>query len=120
MLSHVVMVGVCTSRTIGYIDLSKRRVSAEDMVSAEERFHKSKAVHSILRHVADTCSISQQQLYQQFGWHLYTRFGHAYDAFKLAITSVQRATSLLVLNRCRVACKHLLRSDEPQQSGTCR
>jgi translation initiation factor 2 subunit 1 len=36
----------------GYIDLSKRRVSPEDIVKCEERYMKSKAVASILRHVA--------------------------------------------------------------------
>lgn len=37
---------------VGYIDLSKRRVSPEDIVKCEERYMKSKAVASILRHVA--------------------------------------------------------------------
>ncbi|KAG2008075.1 translation initiation factor eIF2 alpha subunit, variant 2 [Coprinopsis cinerea AmutBmut pab1-1] len=36
----------------GYIDLSKRRVSPEDIVKCEERYMKSRAVASILRHVA--------------------------------------------------------------------
>jgi translation initiation factor 2 subunit 1 len=37
---------------LGYIDLSKRRVSAEDITKCEERFMKSKTVASIMRHVA--------------------------------------------------------------------
>jgi len=36
----------------GYIDLSKRRVSPEDIVKCEERYTKSKAVASIMRHVS--------------------------------------------------------------------
>ncbi|KAI0319847.1 eukaryotic translation initiation factor 2 subunit alpha [Amylostereum chailletii] len=36
----------------GYIDLSKRRVSPEDIIKCEERYMKSKTVSSILRHVA--------------------------------------------------------------------
>merc|ERR1712058_63506 len=36
----------------GYIDLSKRRVSPEDIIKCEERFNKAKAVHRILRQVA--------------------------------------------------------------------
>jgi len=36
----------------GYIDLSKRRVSPEDITRCEERYMKSKSVASILRHVA--------------------------------------------------------------------
>ena len=37
----------------GYIDLSKRRVSAEDVAKCDERFNKSKAVHSIMRHISE-------------------------------------------------------------------
>jgi len=36
----------------GYIDLSKRRVSPEDITKCEERYMKSKTVASIMRHVA--------------------------------------------------------------------
>lgn len=70
----------------GYIDLSKRRVSAEDIVKCDERYNKSKAVHSILRHCAEKFSISLEELYQTIGWPLSRKFGHAYDAFKLSIT----------------------------------
>ncbi|XP_039063964.1 eukaryotic translation initiation factor 2 subunit alpha homolog [Hibiscus syriacus] len=38
----------------GYIDLSKRRVSEEDIQACEERYNKNKLVHSIMRHVAKT------------------------------------------------------------------
>ena len=38
----------------GYIDLSKRRVAPEDLTACEERYNKSKMVHSIMRHVAET------------------------------------------------------------------
>merc|ERR1712232_1408084 len=37
----------------GYIDLSKRRVSQEDVAKLEERYNKAKGVHSVLRHLAD-------------------------------------------------------------------
>lgn len=37
---------------VGYIDLSKRRVSPEDITKCEERYMKSKTVASIMRHVA--------------------------------------------------------------------
>ncbi|GFY83481.1 eukaryotic translation initiation factor 2 subunit 1 [Actinidia rufa] len=41
----------------GYIDLSKRRVSEEDIQGCEERYNKSKLVHSIMRHVAETLKL---------------------------------------------------------------
>nr|KAJ3421807.1 hypothetical protein HK105_002226 [Polyrhizophydium stewartii] len=69
----------------GYIDLSKRRVSPEEVAKCEERFNKSKAVHGIMRHVAEKLSLSLEDLYVQFGWPLYKKYGHAFDAFKIAI-----------------------------------
>jgi len=70
----------------GYIDLSKRRVSAEEIIKAEDRFNKSKAVHSIIRHVSELCRIKMIDLYESFGWDLYRKYGHAYDAFKLCVS----------------------------------
>ncbi|EEP75371.1 eukaryotic translation initiation factor 2 alpha subunit [Uncinocarpus reesii 1704] len=71
----------------GYIDLSKRRVSAEDIVKCEERYNKSKSVHSIMRHVAEKTRTPIETLYQQIGWPLNKKYGHANDAFKLSITN---------------------------------
>jgi len=70
----------------GYIDLSKRRVSPEEVGKCEEKYNKSKAVHSIMRHVAETTQHPLEELYIKFGWPLYNKFGHAYDAFKLAVS----------------------------------
>ncbi|KAI7574337.1 Eukaryotic translation initiation factor 2 subunit, partial [Hortaea werneckii] len=71
----------------GYIDLSKRRVSPEDIVKCEERYNKSKMVHSILRHVAEKTNTPIEELYQEIGWPLNKKYGHAIDAFKLSITN---------------------------------
>lgn len=70
---------------LGYIDLSKRRVTPEDIIKCEEKYNKSKAVHSILRHVAEKNDLPLKELYEIIGWPLYKKFGHAYDAFKMAI-----------------------------------
>jgi len=70
----------------GYIDLSKRRVAPEDLVKCEDRFNKAKAVHSVLRHVADVYRKTLESLYVTIGWPLYRKYGHAYDAFKLALS----------------------------------
>ncbi|CAG8506101.1 7614_t:CDS:2 [Diversispora eburnea] len=74
----------------GYIDLSKRRVSIEDVAKAEEKYNKSKAVHSIMRHVAEKQNLVLEDLYKLIGWPLYRKYGHAYEAFKLAITNIKR------------------------------
>jgi len=73
----------------GYIDLSKRRVSPEDIVRCEERFQKSKMVHSIMRHVAEKTNTPMETLYEQIGWPLNKKYGHSIDAFKLSITNPQ-------------------------------
>jgi len=70
----------------GYIDLSKRRVSLEDVQKCDERFQRSKAVHSILRHVSEVQHVDMEGLYRQTAWPLYEKFGHAYEAFRAAIT----------------------------------
>ncbi|KAL9057473.1 MAG: hypothetical protein Q9162_002310 [Coniocarpon cinnabarinum] len=71
----------------GYIDLSKRRVSPEDILKCEERYNKSKMAHSILRHVAEKTQIPILQLYESIGWPLNRKYGHSIDAFKLSITN---------------------------------
>ncbi|KAF4450907.1 translation initiation factor 2 subunit 1 [Fusarium austroafricanum] len=71
----------------GYIDLSKRRVSPEDIVKCEERYNKSKMVHSIMVHLAKNTNIPIEELYQAIAWPLNKRYGHAIDAFKLSITN---------------------------------
>src|SRR6516164_8711635 len=51
-ISSCVCVCVCCAHErppLGYIDLSKRRVSPEDIARCEERYNKSRTVHSILR-----------------------------------------------------------------------
>lgn len=81
------MFGPCflTPPLLGYIDLSKRRVTPEDIIKCEEKYKKSKQVHSILRHVAEKNDIALKTLYETIGWPLYKKYGHAYDAFKMAI-----------------------------------
>jgi len=74
----------------GYIDLSKRRVSAEDVEKMEIKYNKSKQVHSIMRQVAETCKVSMLGLYETWGWDLYKRFGHAYDGFKVLVQDPEK------------------------------
>ncbi|MCL7041430.1 hypothetical protein MKW94_007886 [Papaver nudicaule] len=69
----------------GYIDLSKRRVAEEDIATCEERYNKSKLVHSIMRHVAETMQLDLEDLYIHVGWPLYRKYGHAFEAFKLLV-----------------------------------
>jgi len=70
----------------GYIDLSKRRVSAEDIAKCEDRYNRSKTVHSIMRHVSDKTGKDLEELNEMVTWPLYKKYGHAFEAFKIAIT----------------------------------
>lgn len=83
--NEVVMV-LRVDKDKGYIDLSKRRVAQEDVAACEDRFNKAKAVHSVLRHLAERRKLYLEDLYETIGWPLYKKYGHAYDAFKLAIS----------------------------------
>ena len=76
----------------GYIDLSKRRVSAEDVEKCTERFAKAKAVNSILRHVAELLSYESddqlEELYKKTAWLFEEKLkkkASAYDFFKQAV-----------------------------------
>ncbi|XP_053984057.1 eukaryotic translation initiation factor 2 subunit 1 [Hylaeus anthracinus] len=78
----------------GYIDLSKRRVSAEDVEKCTERYAKAKAVNSILRHVAELLHFDSddqlEELYQKTAWHFEEKYkkqkASAYDFFKQSVS----------------------------------
>ncbi|XP_071835738.1 eukaryotic translation initiation factor 2 subunit 1-like isoform X2 [Apostichopus japonicus] len=77
----------------GYIDLSKRRVSTEEIAKCEEKFAKAKAVNSILRHVGELLGYESdeqlEELYQKTAWYFDRKNGRpgygAYEAFKLCV-----------------------------------
>lgn len=60
--------------------------NSEQEEVVKERYNKSKAVHSIMRHVAEATQTPLETLYQQIGWPLDRKYGHSHDAFKLSIT----------------------------------
>jgi translation initiation factor 2 subunit 1 len=61
-------------------------VAPEDVAKCEERFNKSKMVHSIMRHVAETTHCDLEELYKTVAWPLYRIFGHAFDALKVMVS----------------------------------
>mmetsp|Transcript_10464 Transcript_10464/g.18283 ORF Transcript_10464/g.18283 Transcript_10464/m.18283 type:complete len:331 (-) Transcript_10464:790-1782(-) len=69
----------------GYIDLSKRRVSPEDSAHGEDKYQKSKMVHSIIKHVAEVTSSDLEELYRKVGWPLYRIYGHCFEAMKTMV-----------------------------------
>lgn len=73
----------------GYIDLSKRRVSMEEIRKCEEKVSKARAVNSILRHVAEICHLDLEKLYEQTAWTLKKKHGSAYEAFRMAVGNAE-------------------------------
>merc|ERR1712096_564603 len=76
----------------GYIDLSKRRVSKEDIEKCTEKYSKAKAVNSIVRHVAEILGFKSNEeledLYRKTAWFFETKCkkqGTAYDYFKQSV-----------------------------------
>lgn len=68
----------------GYIDLSKKDVSTEECQKFQEIYAKSKQVHNIIKSVAMKIGETKlETLYKQFGWKMYSDYGHAYEAFKI-------------------------------------
>jgi len=55
----------------GFIDLDKRILPKEEIEYVAKRWNKSKALHSVLRHVAKKHGVYVLQLYECFGWALY-------------------------------------------------
>lgn len=69
----------------GYIDLSKRRVDAEDAGIKEGQFANAKAVHGVMRHVASLNDIDVDELCCKISWPLNQMkktFVDSHEAFK--------------------------------------
>ncbi|ELU08048.1 hypothetical protein CAPTEDRAFT_181922 [Capitella teleta] len=88
------VVVIRVDRDKGYIDLSKRRVSPEEVLKCEEKFAKAKCVNSILRHVGELMKFDSdeqlEELYRKTAWYFDKKYGKAgasYEAFKHAVTN---------------------------------
>jgi len=73
----------------GYINLSKKRVVAEDVPQKQDMFAKIKAIHGVMQHVAHTNNIPVEELCSKVSWPLQTKRGCAFDAFKKHVNGEQ-------------------------------
>lgn len=71
----------------GYIDLSKKAVSEDDVPKMEERYTKAKEVHSIVRNTSEKSGVSMEELYEKVAWPMYEQYGHGYDGFQMAVAN---------------------------------
>lgn len=91
-----VVVVIRVDKEKGYIDLSKRRVSSEEILKCEDKFARGKTVNSILRHTAEVLKMTSDEefedLYERTAWKIdekYKKAGHAYDIFKNCVSEPQ-------------------------------
>lgn len=66
----------------GYIDLSKKYMTHEEGEECNEKFQKSKAIHSIFNRLSDTMNIEMGNLLSEVCWPLYGSFDSAYDCLE--------------------------------------
>jgi len=83
-MEHAIVVRVDSEK--GYIDLSKRRVTPEDIAKCEERYNKAKAVASIVWHVAEQSGRSMLDINEMVTWPLARKYKTAYEALRLAMS----------------------------------
>ena len=81
----------------GYIDLSKKIVQLQDVEALKTEFNKAKIVHLIMKFTAFALHCKLIELYEAFGWDLYDKFDHAYDAFKLCLTDPELVFSKVTI-----------------------
>ncbi|CAF0744060.1 unnamed protein product [Brachionus calyciflorus] len=98
-----IVVVIRVDKDKGYIDLSKRRVSTEEILKCEEKFAKGKTVNSILRHTAEVLKMTTDEefenLYERTAWKIdekYKKPGQSYEIFKQSVTDPS------VLNDCDI------------------
>ena len=89
------MIVIRVDREKRYIDLSKKQVKVEEAQEREQYFKKAKMVHNIMKEVAVKLKVKLEDLYEQFGWDLYDKFNHAYDAFKVIMTEPESVYSTI-------------------------
>jgi translation initiation factor 2 subunit 1 len=90
-----------------YIDLSKKKVQLAEATSAEKYFKKAKMVHNILKQVATKLNCTLLELYEQFGWDLYDKYGHSFDAFRMIMKYLilNITIHIVILTKCSVSWK---------------
>jgi len=78
----------------GYIDLTKKNVDAKEIAECNEKYSKSKGVHSILGHVISELhetgflTVELEDVYNKLIWPIYRaeKYEHPIEAFQAAIS----------------------------------
>lgn len=65
----------------GYIDLSKSKVSSDDIVKYEKKWNQAKVVQTIMTSISIKLNIPLSEIHREITWPLYKKYGSAYEAF---------------------------------------
>jgi len=95
-------------RSKGYIDLSKKAVTAEERSQCEERFNKAKVVFSMMRHCAAVTKIDIVDVQKSVTWPMYKKWPSAHDGLKKAVTDPDAAFEGLTMDDA--VKEHLLKT----------
>jgi translation initiation factor 2 subunit 1 len=122
-----VVVVIRVDKEKGYIDLSKRRVSTEEILKCEEKFARGKTVNSILRHTAEVLKMSSDEqfenLYERTAWKIdekYKKPGYAYDVFKQSVTDQSVLDDLDIPEEWKAILMSNIRRRMTPQAVKCR
>ena len=83
------------------VDVTRKTVKAEEATQKMENFKKAKKVHAIMRSVAVALKTPVEELYEEWGWDLYDKFDHAFDAFRIALQDPEE-----VFNKIKIEERH--------------
>lgn len=83
----------------GYIDLSKKTVSTDDIIKCQDQWNKTKCVYTIMYDLSLTHTplLDISCLYESIAWPLQRKYGNTYDAFLMYMSdssSVQEIESI--------------------------
>merc|ERR1712232_373881 len=92
-----------------YIDLSINRLSTEQSDRCDDRYRKSKLVHSIMSYISDFFQKDLEELYKKIAWPLTRIYGHAHDAFKLMLQNRNEVFEKLEEKPEEVVCDELFK-----------
>lgn len=70
----------------GYIDLTRKNITPEEVEASHQKYNKSKTVHSILCRLAEVQHLQLPQLYETIIWPMYRQEKDPLEFFKSAIS----------------------------------
>merc|ERR1712166_73735 len=83
------------------VDVTRKTVKPHEAKDAKARYILSKKVHVIMRATAVALKTPVIELYEEWGWDLYDKFEHAYDALRIILAEPE-----LVFDKIDISKEH--------------